>query len=139
MLNNATWKTCKLVSSSTFRVDDVDIASTACCIGEVGILATVSRLLRHDKSQCSLVRLLRVEAAIPVVTRLPTVVADGRATLLLRLLPWLLPLLLRWLRVLLINVGNPLPDFASTLYLCLSMKAWRLAGVTTEHCSAKWP
>ena len=54
-------------------------------------------------------------AVIPVVTRLPTVVADGRATLLLRLLPWLLLLLLlRWLPVLLITVGGLLPAFAST-------------------------
>ena len=111
MLNNATWQICKLVSSSTFRVDDADIASTACCIGEVGILATASSLLRHDESRCSPVRLLRVGAAIPVMTRLPTVVADGRATLLLRLLPWLL---LLWLPVLLISVGNLLPAFAST-------------------------
>ena len=115
MLNNATWQICKLVSSSTFRVDDVGIASTACCIGEVGILATASSLLRHDESRCSPVRLLRVGAAIPVMTRLPTVVADGRATLLLRLLPWLLLLLLLlWLPVLLISVGNLLPAFAST-------------------------
>ena len=114
MLNNATWQICKVVSSSTFRVDDVDIASTACCIGEVGILATASSLLRLDEIRCSPVRLLRVGAAIPVVTRLPTVVADGRATLLLRLLPWLLLLLLRWLPVLLIFVGGLLPAFAST-------------------------
>ena len=39
-------------------------------------------------------RLLRVGAAVLVMTQLPTVVADGRATLLLRLLPWLLPWLL---------------------------------------------
>ena len=107
MLNNATWQICKLVSSSTFRVDDVDIVSTACCIGEVGILATASSLLRHDEGRCSLVRLVRVGAAILVVTRLPTVVADGRATLLLRLL-------LRWQPVLLTSVGNLLPAFAST-------------------------
>ena len=114
MLNNATWQICKLVSSSTFRVDDVDIVSTACCIGEVGILATASSLLWHDEIWCSLVRLLRVGAAIPVVTRLPTVVTDGRATLLLRLLPWLLLLLLWWLPNLLIFVGNLLPEFVST-------------------------
>ena len=114
MLNNATWQICKLVSSSTFLVDDVDIASTASCINEVGILATASSLLWHDESWCSPVRLLRVGAAIPVVTRLPTVVADGRATLLLRLLPWLLLLLLRWLPVLLISVDNLLPAFAPT-------------------------
>ena len=108
MLKNATWQICKLVSSSTFRVDDVDIASTACCIGEVGILATASSLLRHDEGRCIPLRLLRVGRAIPVVTRLPTVVADGRATLLLRLL------LLRWLPVLYIYVGNLLPAFAST-------------------------
>ena len=113
MLNNATWQICKLVSSSTFHVDDVDIASKACCIGEVGILATASSLLRHDESWCSPVRLLRVGEATPVITRLPTVVADGRVTLLLRLLPWLL-LLLLWLPVLLISVGNLLPAFAST-------------------------
>ena len=119
MLNNVTWNICKLISSSTFRVDDVDIASTACSICEVDILATASSLLRHDKSRCSPVRLLRVGASIPVMARLPTVVADGRATLLLRLLPWLLLLLLlllllRWLPVLLISVGNLLPAFAST-------------------------
>ena len=60
MLNNATWQICKLVSSSTFRVDDVDIASPACGIGEVGILATSSSLLRHDESRCFPVSLLRV-------------------------------------------------------------------------------
>ena len=114
MPNNATWQICNLVSSSTFRVDDVDIASTACGIGEVGILATASSLLRHDESRCSPVTLLRVGEAISVETRLPTVVADGRATLLLRLLPWLLLLLLRWLPVLMISVGNLLPAFAST-------------------------
>ena len=114
MHNNATWLICKLISSFTSRVDDIDIASTACYIGEVGSLSTVSSLLRHDESRCIPVRLLRVGAAIPVMTRLPTVVADGRATLLLRLLPWLLLLLLlRWLPVLLISVGNMLPAFAS--------------------------
>ena len=112
MLNNATWQICMPVSSSTFRVDDVDIASTACCIGEVGILATASSLLQHDESRCTL---LRVGALVLVMARLPTVVADGRATLLLRLLPWLLLLLLLlWLPVLLISVGNLLPAFAST-------------------------
>ena len=114
MLNNATSQICKLISSFTSRADDVDIASTACCIGEVGILATASSLLRHDKNRCSLVRLLRVGAAILVMTRLPAVVAEGGATLLLRLLPWLLLPLLRWLPVLLISVGNLLPAFAST-------------------------
>ena len=91
MLNNATWQIRKLISSSPFCVDDIDIASTACCICEVDILATASGLLRHDKSWCSPVRLLRVGASIPAMAKLPTVVADGRATLLLLLLPWLLP------------------------------------------------
>ena len=111
MLNNFTSKIRKLISSSTFRVD---IASTACCICEVDILATASSLLRHDKSRCIPVRLLRVGTSIPVMARLHTVVADGRATLLLRLLPWLLLLLLRWLPVLLISVGNLLLAFATT-------------------------
>ena len=53
MLNNATWQICKLISSFTSRVDDVDIASTACCICEVDILATASSLLRHNESWCS--------------------------------------------------------------------------------------
>ena len=91
VLNNVTWNICKLISSSTFRVDDDDIASTACCICEVDILATVSSLLRHNESRCIPVGLLRVGALILVMARLPTVVADGKATLLLRLLPWLLP------------------------------------------------
>ena len=110
MLRNATWQIRKLVSSSTFRVDDVDIASTVRCICEVDILATASSFLRNDKSRCSPVRLLRVGASIPVMTRLHTVVADGRATLLLRLLL----LLVLWLPVLLICVGNLLPAFVST-------------------------
>ena len=114
MLNNATWKIRKLISSSTFRVDDVDIASLACCICEVGSLFTVSSLLGHDESECIPVGLLRVGALIPVMARLPTLVADVRATLLLRLLPWLLLLLLRWLPILLMSVGNLLPSFTST-------------------------
>ena len=77
----------------------VDIASTACCIREVDIVAAASSLLRHDKSRCSPVRLLRVGESIPVIARLPTVVADGKATLLLRLLPWLLP----WVLLLLLR------------------------------------
>ena len=99
MLNNATWQivvrqiveVCKLISYSTSRVDDVDIASAACCIREVDILVTASVLLWHDESRCSPVGPLRVGALIPVMARLPTVVANGKATLLLRLLPWLLP------------------------------------------------
>ena len=87
MLNNATWQICKLISSFTSRVDDVDIASTACCICEGGSLPTASSLLRHNEIWCSPVRLLRVGATIPVMTRLPTIVANGKATLLLRLMP----------------------------------------------------
>ena len=84
----------KLISSSTSRVDDVDIASTACCICEVDGRATACNLLRHDESRCSSMVLLRVGALVLVMARLPTVVADGKATLLLRLLSWLLPLVL---------------------------------------------
>ena len=91
MLNIATWQICKLISSFTSRVDDVDIASTACCIREVGILATAFSLLRHDESRCNPVGLLRVGALVFVMSRLPTVVTDCRATLVLRLQPWLLP------------------------------------------------
>ena len=64
MLNNATWQIFKLISSFTSRVDDVDIASTACCICEVGSLSTASNLLRHDESRCIPVGLLRVGALI---------------------------------------------------------------------------
>ena len=56
--------------------------------------------------------------SILVMARLSTVVADGRATLPLRLLPWLLPwvllLLVRWLPVLFIYVAIQLPVFDST-------------------------
>ena len=76
MLNNATWKIRKLISISTFCVDDVDIASSACCICEVDILATASSLLRHDESRCSPVGLMRMGALIRVMARLPTVVTE---------------------------------------------------------------
>ena len=127
MLNNATWQICKLISSFTSRVDDVDIASTACCICEVSSLPTASSLLRHDESRCIPVGLLRVGALVLVMARFPTVVADGRATLLLRLLPWLLPwvlllLLLRWLPGLLILVDNCYLPFIPPICFCLLMK-----------------
>ena len=94
MINNATWQIvirwvveiCKLISCSTFRVDDAGIASTACLIFELDDLATVYNLLRHDESRCSPLVLLRVGALVLVMAQLPTIVADGRATLLLQLL-----------------------------------------------------
>ena len=140
MLNNATSKIRKLISSSTFRIDDVDIFSTACCIYEVDILAMASGLLRHDKSHCIHVGLLRVGASIPIMAQLPTVGVDGKATLLLRPLPWMLPwmlLLLRWLPVMLISAGILLPAFDSTPLPLPIYESWRLAGVTIVQSFAK--
>ena len=77
--------------SSSCRFVGVAISFTAHCVGEMSKLVASISLLRHDERRCSPELLLQIRVVVFLVAWLPTVVANGRPVLRLRLLPWLLP------------------------------------------------